>query len=458
MPSDTIGADSHLNQLAAITRFQREVTVETDDTATRRQRVAELALAITGADGAAVEEVDGDDMVYRACAGTMAEHLGLRVPVAGSVSGAVFHDRRARVVDNVDTDDAVQLKQKAREAGFVSGVLVPIVHGGRVYGVVKATAAQPNRFGAEARHLLELASAIAATSLYHADAQAEERHRRTLLVDALPALIAYLDTGLRYREVNAAYENLFGMSADAIRGLHVSELLGESAYNETRADMEAALQGTRVWYEHDVTGGDGVTRAYRVNLVPHHDTGGAVQGLYLMVSDITEERSAAADFLTGLANRRALERRGTQAVAAAQRYGHALSLMILDVDHFKHINDTHGHLGGDEVLKALTALLAQLTRRADILGRWGGEEFALILPHTEAANAEHLAERVRRAVTAHTFPREVPVTVSVGVATLRDGDDLHTLTDRADAALYGAKQAGRDRVMVAAEDGVTPPR
>lgn len=446
----------YLQRLDALNSFQRRIAAGEWDQVTSYQTVADLALNVTGAEGAAVEEIDGDEMIHRACSGTLVAYSGLRLPIAESASGWVYRNNRTRVIDNADDDKTVKLPQTARAYGFVSGVIAPLYHEGKPYGTLKVIAAEPGRFAEEARYLLELASAMTAAALYNSLAYQAQLRRRALLLDALPALVAYLDTNLRYREVNAAYENLFNLSAEAICGLQVSELIGEAAYNETRAEMETALAGNSVLYEHEVTGGDGVPRSYRVNLVPDHAPDGAVQGLYVLVSDITEEHQATVDFLTGVANRRGLERQGAQALAAAKRYGYALSLVILDVDHFKQVNDIHGHLVGDEVLKTLTALLAQLTRHADILGRWGGEEFVLILPHTSATDAEHLAERIRTAVHAGSFPNEMRLTVSLGVSTLRADDDLRTLTDRADATLYRAKQAGRDSVMMADGDAVTP--
>jgi two-component system cell cycle response regulator len=158
------------------------------------------------------------------------------------------------------------------------------------------------------------------------------------------------------------------------------------------------------------------------------------------------------DALTGLSNRRAILTQLGGMVSGARRHGHPLSIAILDLDHFKRINDTHGHKTGDEVLVAAAHALATHLRAEDQLGRLGGEEFLILLPDTDAAAATHVAEKLRLEVAA--APSPVPVTTSVGVATW-DGETADDLVQRADDALYAAKEAGRDRVMAATLHGRT---
>ena len=158
------------------------------------------------------------------------------------------------------------------------------------------------------------------------------------------------------------------------------------------------------------------------------------------------------DALTGLSNRRAILTQLGGMVSAARRHGHPLSIAILDLDHFKRINDTHGHKTGDDVLVMAAHALGTHLRAEDQLGRLGGEEFLILLPDTDAAAASHVAEKLRHEVAA--APSPVPVTVSAGVATW-DGEASDDLLQRADEALYAAKDAGRDRVMAATLHGRT---
>lgn len=166
------------------------------------------------------------------------------------------------------------------------------------------------------------------------------------------------------------------------------------------------------------------------------------------------KRLATTDALTGIANRRHFTAMLDTEVERAQRSGQPLSLALIDIDHFKAINDTHGHPGGDEVLRAIGALLAETTRIADVPARIGGEEFAVLMPETNTEQARLACERIREAIAARpvSLPtgERVEVTLSAGVALLVADEEADKLMTRADAALYDAKQGGRNRVELAA--------
>ena len=156
------------------------------------------------------------------------------------------------------------------------------------------------------------------------------------------------------------------------------------------------------------------------------------------------ERLARTDALTGLANRRVFHEALERELAMAARRGEPCTLVVLDVDRFKAVNDTHGHPAGDDVLRHVGRTLAGAARGTDLASRYGGEEFALILPTCSAAESIGVAERLRAAIAAESGP--VPVTVSAGVATYPlHGGDGESLVAAADEALYRAKRAGRDR-------------
>ncbi len=160
------------------------------------------------------------------------------------------------------------------------------------------------------------------------------------------------------------------------------------------------------------------------------------------------EARATTDGLTGLRNHRAFQERLSSEVTLAERHAAPLSLVLIDVDHFKQYNDAFGHPAGDAVLRQMARLMEREARASDLAARYGGEEFVLVLPRTDGAGAAAIAERLRGAVEADAWPRH-PVTISLGVATLGLGQDDHGLIARADEALYASKAAGRNRVTLA---------
>jgi diguanylate cyclase (GGDEF)-like protein len=169
------------------------------------------------------------------------------------------------------------------------------------------------------------------------------------------------------------------------------------------------------------------------------------------------QRMAERDALTGLANRRRLLSVGQDEHRRARRLGHPLAALMLDLDHFKQVNDRHGHGAGDDVLRETARRIQGTVREIDLAARYGGEEFAVLLPDTTLEKALHAAERIRLAVEAApvvTRKGPVPVTLSAGVAVLDDEGELASLFEAADAGLYAAKAAGRNRVATAPAPGV----
>ncbi len=156
---------------------------------------------------------------------------------------------------------------------------------------------------------------------------------------------------------------------------------------------------------------------------------------------------AAKDDLTGAYNRREVYQALHREMDRAARYNKPFSIILFDVDHFKNINDTYGHIVGDNVLKGIAALVNKTIRRTDCLGRWGGEEFLIVLPETDSAFAARLAEKICEVIRLKRFETINRVTASFGVTTYQPGQDIEAMLHSADTAMYQAKQAGRDRVI-----------
>lgn len=184
---------------------------------------------------------------------------------------------------------------------------------------------------------------------------------------------------------------------------------------------------------------------------------------YISALNLQLERAAHHDALSELANRRSFSLLGTQQVGIARRYEQPLSLLLLDIDLFKHINDSCGHEVGDQVIRQVASAMQTSTRAADVVARIGGEEFAVLAPDTAIGDAVAMAEKLREHIAALSIDASSAppgVTVSIGVATLSADDaDLTGLMRRADEALYQAKREGRNRVVsagqqAAREDGV----
>jgi diguanylate cyclase len=163
------------------------------------------------------------------------------------------------------------------------------------------------------------------------------------------------------------------------------------------------------------------------------------------------ESIATIDGLTGVLNRRGLEDAAIKMQDICKRINLSMAILLIDIDHFKKVNDEHGHLAGDDVLRHLAKEIGAILRSSDVLGRYGGEEFCAFLPNTTESDAIGLAERIRAGIEASPFKenrKNIKVTVSIGVAdSVRAGYDFKGLVATADSAMYGAKNGGRNRVM-----------
>lgn len=262
--------------------------------------------------------------------------------------------------------------------------------------------------------------------------------------------------------------DIFGIAPEDVPGQHDGSLAGRpdqpllSRVLERVADPEGFLRRVRELYADPLLEDHCEIALKNGRTLERHsralrDAGRRYLGRVWFFRDITARKRterelrelSQIDPLTGVANRRFFFQRANEEFERARRFGRALSLVMLDIDHFKVVNDRWGHAAGDRVLRALCENCAQLLRKVDLLARVGGEEFAVLLPDTDLEGAWQLAERLRLGAAARSVPEgseTIRFTVSAGVATLLPADSaLDEVLRRADRALYEAKAAGRNR-------------
>lgn len=287
--------------------------------------------------------------------------------------------------------------------------------------------------------------------------ESEERFR--LLYERAPVAYQSLDAQGRILEVNDAWLAQMGYPKEAVIGHHFSQFIAPGQEEVVRQRFSQFLAtGIVHGADFDMVHKDGSLLVFEVEGRIGRDAEGRFKQTHCVLHNITERKAlerrlthlATTDALTGLANRRHFIEQMTLALARQKRHETPTALLMIDLDWFKNVNDRYGHAIGDTVLKHASAVMASSLRRIDLLGRLGGEEFAILLPDTEADGAHEFAERLRQQIIsqpAHAGPDAIPITLSIGVTpfTARD-EDIDAILARADRALYRAKDNGRNRV------------
>jgi diguanylate cyclase (GGDEF)-like protein/PAS domain S-box-containing protein len=255
-------------------------------------------------------------------------------------------------------------------------------------------------------------------------------------------------------DVNDALCELTGFSREELIGASIPyPFSSTSSVDQLQRHRLTVRAGESHEVETEYVRKDGVSFAVSVNTTAAHPAGGELLGYVSTIRDITDEkrhraeleRLATSDSLTGLLNHRVFHELLAAEIARAKRHHRPLSMALLDLDHFKDINDRHGHPTGDRTLREAANRLRPLVREGEHLARVGGEEFAWILPYATGAQAYAAVERVRKSLAASPFPDVGTVTLSAGVCQLADAGDAERLYHLADQALYQAKQQGRNR-------------
>lgn len=250
-----------------------------------------------------------------------------------------------------------------------------------------------------------------------------------------------------------ALRRVSGYEDSELIGQPVSKLLDPQLGPELYAEITSTIAKCGVWRGTVRHVGKGPNYYWVEAIVePLFDEQGQQYGYIQIRQDITPQKRLEelwmTDHLTGLHNRQSVDQIWEREIQRSVRYGDVFSVLLIDIDHFKRVNDTFGHLVGDELLYQFSQLLQEISRDTDHIGRWGGEEFIVIIPGTNLSSAVLMAEKLRDRVEQYSFRTVGSITVSIGLACYRNGmsqDELFSVTDR---ALYRAKASGRNRVEV----------
>ena len=294
-----------------------------------------------------------------------------------------------------------------------------------------------------------------------------------VIVDNLEDGVYFVDPSRRITYWNRGAEKITGYESGYVVGHRCHEnilnhvdasgrVLCFTACPLAQTILDGKPRESTVWLKHH----DGHRKPVRLRASQVRDAEGRVIGGVEVfhdeteVRDLTEEaerarQEALTDALTSLPNRRFFDSSLATRLENMARYGWQFGLLVVDIDHFKAVNDKHGHAFGDEVLKVVARTLQGAVRAGDIVSRWGGEEFAVLVEAPDAARLEEAAERLRVLVARSETPRDptpLPVTVSVGATLAGPLDSAESLFNRADDAMRAAKRAGRNRVSIAAID------
>jgi diguanylate cyclase (GGDEF)-like protein/PAS domain S-box-containing protein len=362
------------------------------------------------------------------------------------------------------TDDSVERVEFERE-GIQSILMLPLISDQRIYGFIGYDMVAARRTWSDDEiAALKLVAEIIAGTLARLRTEEElrrsEKKHRTLIEATSDAVHLHDENGLLI-DFNQASLAMFRCTRDEFLNTDRADWspptqpCGTDSRTLAQEKLQKTLERGNHFFEWMSRRADGEIFPTEVQLTAINLEGQQV--IQAIVRDITErkaleaelERQATHDRVIGIYNRAKLYTLLDDARARHERFGTPFSVIMLDIDRFKEINDTYGHSAGDAVLRELATHLQQALRETDYLGRWGGEEFLIIAGHTERTDAERLAERLRETVSRTTFSGAVAITISLGVAEFEQAEAREHLEKRVDEALYAAKQSGRNRVALA---------
>jgi diguanylate cyclase (GGDEF)-like protein/PAS domain S-box-containing protein len=456
--------------------------------------VVERMGILTNATGTVVEMVEGDEMVYKAAAGTLTEHIGLRLKIGDSLSGLCIKSRE--VLNCIDTENDPRVNLEAcRKVNAGAMVVAPLFKAGNPVGVLKIMASEANAFTDRDLQTLRLMAGLIGAAIGHQtdyDTNSRLLSERTEAVAALEREIARrIEIEEAVRENELRTRMILESSYDAFIAMDVNGVISdwnqqaEITFGWTRQEAIGAILGELIVPERFrqahiegmnrfVATGVGNVVGKRIELPGLRKTGEefplevTIRALphknshefCAFLRDITDRKHAEQrlvdlahnDALTGIPNRSLFHDRLTEAMGRSKRSGTLLALMYLDVDRFKSINDCYGHATGDRLLIEFSQRLKASVRATDTVARLGGDEFTIIAESLSSeTDAESIARKIMNNVRKETKINdfELNVTTSIGITFYRGEDmDKDQLINNADRALYRAKHAGRNRMSV----------
>jgi diguanylate cyclase (GGDEF)-like protein/PAS domain S-box-containing protein len=400
----------------------------------------------------------------------------LKVGTDLDASDIDFQVGKRAVVEDISRYGHTQpFVELAKQAGLAAYWAEPIfASDGKVLGsfaIYHTKPATPNKTDIER---IAFAANLAAIAIENRKTREtlirQEREFRTLAENS-PLNIARYDLEGRIIYLNPRFAAILPTPKETLQGTNLANL-PDIPFNQIilSAVTQTVQSGQECSFEVEIPVKEGSTKSHLIHMTPERDTAGTILGVLATGLDISErkclqqelERQARLDFLTNLFNRRYFIELAQQELSRLNRYGGVLSLIMFDIDFFKHINDTYGHSIGDIVLKKIAQISCETLRKVDIIGRLGGEEFVVLLPQTNWHQAGEAAERLRRAFAAGEIKLNsgLPLhfTASLGVLCVEDGKDsqgetmsIDDLLTRVDMALYQAKESGRNRVCLSLE-------
>lgn len=275
--------------------------------------------------------------------------------------------------------------------------------------------------------------------------RSEEKNRSLLI--AIPDIMFRLNKEGVFLEFITAKNFPLWMDASEFVGKNVQDVLDKKISKRFMTCLKrAAKTGDTQILQYQLSVG-GKTHHYEARIVATW-----AEEVLAIVRDFTDQRQAEkmadTDPLTNIYNRRKFSRLLDQEIQRVERYDRSLSIVLLDIDHFKRVNDTYGHDTGDYVLRRITELIKENIRITDILARYGGEEFIVILPETDVKGASRQIERMRKTIEKTSFDGVGNLTISAGITSYIGGDSCRSMITRADKALYLSKEEGRNKVRV----------